>query len=356
MKRALQLILSLAITVGCMLWAFRGTNLGEQINAIRAVDYRYWLIFVLSLLGVHVCRTLRWGCLLSGMERVPFKKLNEASAIGFMMLIVLPFRLGELARPFLVAQRSSLRRSPAMMTVVLERIVDGVTIAVLLRVLLFFVHTDARELPIVKVGANMMFLVFGGGLCFLLFGLWQKARAAWLIRRTVGSISPAVGEKVVHVVENFVGALEKLPSAPQAALFFFYTAIYWGLNGVGMWILSFAFQCVGAGSGCQPLSLPLLHAFVVLCVLVVGMMIPAAPGNTGTYQAFIRIGLGLFLPPSVVTTTGLAFANVLWFSQVAQQIILGLIFQSASTMSLRDVSAKLQAQGAESAAPSSGEP
>ena len=59
---------------------------------------------------------------LSGLEKVPFKQLYEASAIGFMMLIILPFRLGEFARPFLIAQRSGIRRSAAMTSVVFERI------------------------------------------------------------------------------------------------------------------------------------------------------------------------------------------------------------------------------------------
>jgi hypothetical protein len=82
---------------------------------------------------IHIARTLRWGNLMAGLEKVPFQKLNEASAIGFMMLIILPFRLGEFARPFLIAERSNIRRSPAMTSVVLERIIDGLLIAVLLR-------------------------------------------------------------------------------------------------------------------------------------------------------------------------------------------------------------------------------
>ena len=70
-------------------------------------------------LGAQDLHRLAWAAglsardeqMLATQERVRFRSLNDASAIGFMMLLVLPFRLGEFARPFLIAQRSSIRRS-----------------------------------------------------------------------------------------------------------------------------------------------------------------------------------------------------------------------------------------------------
>jgi glycosyltransferase 2 family protein len=76
---------------------------------------------------------------------------------------------------------------------------------------------------------------------------------------------------------------------------------------------------------------------VVLCALVVGLMIPAAPGMMGTFQFAIRVGLGLFLPGELVRGAGLAYANVLWLCQTGQQIAFGLIFLSLGHLSFRDV-------------------
>lgn len=345
-KKALNLFLTLGVTLVCMGWAFRGTNFHQQWESLRAVNYILLLPYLAILLTVHVARTLRWGCLLSGIERVPFKQLNEASAIGFMMLLALPFRLGEFARPFLIAQRSTIRRSPAMMTVVLERIVDGVTIAILLRLLLLFVHTDSPQIAHVKWGADLMFLVFASGLGFLLFGLWQQARAVWLIKVTAGRFSPELADKMAHVVGSFVGALRQLPKGGQLVAFFAYTLGYWALNGVGLWFLSLAFRCHSGGAACLPLEVTLFQGFVVLSVLVVGLMIPAAPGSMGTFQAAVRIGLSLFVPQATVISTGLAFANVLWLAQTAQQIILGLVFMSMSSMSFGEIAGKLQNEAA----------
>lgn len=342
MKRSLKFAGSILLAVVLGWWAFRDTNWNEQWASLKSAHYIWLLPYFAILLSIHVCRTIRWGCLLSGMERVSFRKLNEASGIGFMMLLLLPFRLGEFARPFLIGQRSSIRRSAAMTSVVLERIVDGILIAVLLRVLLFFIPDENESVHFARWGANVMFTVFGGGLAFLLFALWHHARAVQLVRRIVGTVSPRLAEKAAHIVDNFVGALRLVPKGWQLAGFIFFTAAYWSLNGWGMYILSHAFHCwPGSTEGCVPLQLTFFQSYVVLAVLVVGLMIPAAPGMIGTFQAAVKLGLSLFLPAAVLNSKGVAYANVLWLCQTCQQIGLGMVLMSLNQMSFRDVTGRL---------------
>ncbi|MBJ6765800.1 flippase-like domain-containing protein [Myxococcaceae bacterium JPH2] len=347
MKRAVKLLASVLVTVAFMWWAFRRTDWAAQFASLKSANYLWLLPYFVCLTLIHICRTLRWGSLLSGMERVPFRQLNEASGIGFMMLLVLPFRLGEFARPFLIAQRSSIRRSAAMTSVVLERIVDGLFVAASMRILLFFVPAETAEVRYVKLGSWLMFAVFGGGLLFLLFGLWQQERTVRLIRATVGRVSPGVADKVADIVDTFVGAMRQLPDAKQLLAFFAYTAAYWGINGVGMMMLARAFDCSGAAAGamCQPLNLSLFQAYVVLCVLVVGLMIPAAPGMLGTFQAATLVGLSLFLPPAVVNAGGLAYANVLWLAQTVQTVGFGLLLMSLGHLSFREIAGKMGPDG-----------
>jgi uncharacterized protein (TIRG00374 family) len=332
-KRLLKLAASLLVTFGLTWWAFRDTNWHEQWESLRSANYAWLVPYFGILLCIHVCRTIRWGFWLSGLERVPFRKLNEASAIGFMMLLVLPFRLGEFARPFLIAQRSGIRRSAAMTSVVLERICDGLFVATALRILLFFVPAEAPEVRYVRLGSTLMFAVFGGGLAFLLFALWHQQRAEALVRRTLGHVAPRIADKAAEIVGAFVGAMRHLPSRPRIVAFFAATVTYWGLNGWGMTIAARAF-----GPG---MHLTLLQGYVVLCVLVVGLMIPAAPGMMGTFQAAIKVGLSVFVPAGVVNSHGLAYANVIWLCQTLQQIGFGVLFLSLSQMSFRDIARKI---------------
>ncbi|WP_257457319.1 lysylphosphatidylglycerol synthase transmembrane domain-containing protein [Archangium lipolyticum] len=344
MNRAVKLIASLLVTLLFTWWAFRDTDWHSQVSSLKSANYLWVLPYFAILTLIHLSRTLRWGCLLSGLERVPFKKLNEASGIGFMMLLVLPFRLGEFARPFLIAQRSSIRRSAAMTSVVLERITDGMFVSVGMWVLLLFVTAEVPEVRYVKLGATLMFAVFGGGLAFLLFALKHQASAVHLVRATVGRLAPGVADKMADVVDTFVGAMRQLPDRRQMTGFFLYTLVYWALNGLGMAVLSRAFGTM---------NLTPFQAYVVMSVLVVGVMIPAAPGMVGTFQAAVKVGLSLFLPASVVNSSGLAYANVLWLCQTVQQIGFGVVLMSMAHVSFKDIAGKLnKEQEATSSLPS----
>ncbi len=342
MSKWIKFGVSLLITGVCLWWTFKDTRWNEMWTSLKSANWIMVLPFLLSLAVIHVARTLRWGNLLSGMERIRFKSLNEASAIGFMMLIILPFRLGEFARPFLIAQRSQVRRSAAMTTVVLERIVDGIVIAVLLRILLFFLPGESADVARIRVGGNIMFLVFFGGFCFLMLARWQHDRVIGLMRAVGSRVSKGLTEKAIHIVDGFVGALKQLPDGKNLALFVLWTAVYWGLNGASTWLLANAFDCSAAhGEACQPLTLSLYGGFVVLSVLVIGLMIPAAPGSAGTFQASMLIGLGVFMSKEVVNSSGVAFANVVWVLQIAQQILTGLVFMSLSKESFADIAGHL---------------
>ncbi len=339
MKNALKLALSLLITGVCFWWTFKDTHWKEIWASASTANYLWLLPYLVILTFVHLARTLRWGAMLSGIEKVKFQALNEASGIGFMMLIVLPFRMGEFARPFLIAERSKIRRSAAMTSVVFERIVDGITIAVMLRGLLFFVPNRDGEINRILLGANLMFGVFSSGLLFLLFARWQHDRAVRLIAATAGRISPKLGDKVAHVVDGFVGAMKQLPDAKNLVAFFVWTVVYWALNGVGISMLSNAFEC----------HLTVFQAFVVLGVLIIGLMIPAAPGSAGTFQAAIKVGLGAFLAQDMVNSSGVAFANVLWAVQILQQVLFGLVLMTISKGSFRGITGKLSEEQASNA-------
>ncbi len=342
MSRWIKLGLSLGITGVSFWWTFRDTHWSEMWASLASANWLMLIPYLVALGVIHVARTLRWGNLLSPQERVPFKKLNEASAIGFMMLVILPFRLGEFARPFLIAQRSSIRRSAAMTSVVFERIVDGVSIAILLRGLMFFLPEEGEGIARIRIGANLMFMVFFGGFLFLLLARWQPERVVGLMRKTMGRLAPNLTEKVVHVVEGFVGALRALPDARNMAAFFVLTVLYWVINGFSMSFLANAFDCSGGTAvNCQPLHLTAFQGFVVLCVLVAGLMIPAAPGSAGTFQGSIKLALLIFVPEAVWKSSGGAFANALWVVQIAQQILVGLVFMLLSHSSFSEIAGKL---------------
>ncbi|ATB28446.1 lysylphosphatidylglycerol synthase transmembrane domain-containing protein [Melittangium boletus] len=321
-------------------WAFRDTHWAELWASLRMADFLWLVPHVLLLQGVHFLRAWRWGRLLSGIEHVPFRYLNEATAVGNMLFVLMPLRLGEFARPVLISRRSSIRASAALTSVVLERIIDGVAVALLLEVALVWLGDGTDTLRYLRWGTHLMLAGFLGLWGLLLLAYWQRALAVRLVERFVGWVSPGLARRVAELMDSFVGAVRQVSGPGQFLSTALLTVVLWAVNGLAIVVLAQAFGCEGQGSGCSPLSLDLFQSFVVLGVTVLTSMIPAAPGMMGTFQAGVKIALSLFLPAAVVNGSGLAFANVMWLATLLHQVALGCWMLGVGTVRLQGLVAR----------------
>ena len=104
--RALKLfartVLSLAMSAVFVWLSLRHTDVRAVGRAMASADPVRLVAYVGMLLVIHLVRTVRWGLLLKPLGEVSFKRLNSASAVGWMLLVLLPLRLGEFARPLLI--------------------------------------------------------------------------------------------------------------------------------------------------------------------------------------------------------------------------------------------------------------
>ena len=320
MKRVLQSLVGIGVSALAVYLTFRGKDLGAIWLAVQQGDYRYLPVYLATLAIIHLLRTVRWGILLEPVAKVPFARLNAVSAVGFTALLILPFRLGEFARPYLIADRPRLRVSAALSSVVVERVADGIFTAVLLLVTLFAVPEGTPHLGEIRKAGYVMTALFGGLLAFLVVAYLNRELAVRFMTRLIRPFSQRMAEHAAGMLDAFIRGLRLVPSKRKMGLFLALTAAYWGINGWGMQQMARAFD----------LDLQLLDVFTILGVLVAGVMIPAGPGMVGTFQLAVAFGLSLFVPESVAHTRGVAWANVLWAAQVGFQIVLGTVFLFSS--------------------------
>lgn len=330
---AARALLSFAVS-GIFIWfSLRRTDLRAVVSAIVSAPplpvLGYWLILCL----VHLVKTLRWGLLLKPLGDISFRRLNAASAIGFMLMVLLPLRLGELARPLVVSRPTAdspvpLRRSEALATVVIERIVDSLAMGVLAVVSLHMLATAGNAARYASQAATLVTVGFSA-LCVLLgFAFAMRVRAVALIRRVFGLISRRLGERLARLVDGFILGL-RLGSVSRIVGFFLLTVFYWSLHVVGFWMVAGAFG----------LNLSPLMACTVLAFQVVGIMIPAGPGMVGTSQFFTQLGVSIFISGALSGSENgvraAAYANTIWMLQFSQQVLFGLFFLVVGNVSLR---------------------
>jgi uncharacterized protein (TIRG00374 family) len=316
MKRLLQVLAGLGVSGGALWLTLRNKDLEAIWEAIVHADHRWIAPYVVVLVVIHLVRTWRYGILLEPVANVPFGRLNAVCAVGFMALMTLPFRLGEFARPYLVAEPGKLRVSAALSSVVVERVADGLFTAVLLLVTLLGIPEGTPGRTVLRGGGVIVFFAFAGLLAFLILASRNRSLAVRITRGLLGPISPRLADRISGMMNAFIHGLRLVPSRAKVALFFGLTLLYWGVNALGMSLLARGFG----------LHLGAIESLTVLGVLVIGVMIPAGPGMVGTFQAAVILGLSLFFPKSTVDVHGAAYANVLWGLQLAQQVAFGLVF------------------------------
>jgi glycosyltransferase 2 family protein len=301
---------------------------------------RWWTVpFYLALIfAMTWFRSVRWRFLLEPLAGMPKRRIFAVSCIGFAAILLLPFRIGELVRPYMMRTRPSQRRagSPvitmtsATSSVIAERIIDGLYLSIVLAVALIFVPTvhplpdKVVGLPVSVAQVRMSGYTMLGLFCvaFATIAVFYFARS-WAHRTTlnvVGKVSRKLAEKLAGMCEKFADGLHVFGRRKNALGFFVETSVYWGFNALGMWLLAW-----GCGVAHSDGSAPTFgEACGLMGMLGCAILIPGPPGMLGIFQAGVYAGMTMYYPTSVVIGAGAAYVFVMYALQVLFQLSLGL--------------------------------
>ncbi|MDB4989415.1 MAG: hypothetical protein JWN04_4593 [Myxococcaceae bacterium] len=329
----LQVLLSLAVSFAFVAFSLRHTDLDAVGKAMAAAAPVPVLGYLGILLVVHVIKTARWGLLLRPLGTVTLRRLNSASAVGFMLMVILPLRLGELARPLLVSRpslgdESRLPRAAAIASCLVERVVDSLAVGVLAIVSLQYLAPSGDAAKLVERGATLLTFAFSALCIGLAVAFFTREKTVQRLRRVLQPFSPSLAQRAALVLDRFIVGLQ-LGGARNMLWFFGLTVGYWCLHIWGFWMVAHAFDL--------PIT-PLMAATVLACQ-VVGIMIPAGPGMVGTSQFFTQLGISIFLPASLtvpeLAARAAGYSNTIWLLQFGQQVLTGVVFLAAGHVSLR---------------------
>jgi len=266
---------------------------------------------------VHVLRAARWKLLLAPLGEVSLRRVFAASFLGYLAILMLPLRTGEVVRPLLIRERGKLSVWAAAGTLAAERIVDGLVLS-LMMFLALGLATPLDPLPdsigdlpirvsIIPHGAYLAVLGFTAALLALLaFHLWRQP-ARRLVEWLLGGVSPRLSRWVSTRLESLADGLQFLSGVWQALPFVLATTGYWLLNAACTWVL-------GWGTGLPDFGFA--RACVVTGVLAIfGVLMPNAPGFVGAFQFSLYAGLAVFYPREQVLGEGALFVLLLYLGQ-----------------------------------------
>lgn len=274
---------------------------------------RWSLAFVGVYIVCHGARIVRWYELVRPLGPVEPRVVSRVCAVGFAAIMLLPLRLGELVRPYLLSRRTDFKVSAVLGTAVVERVIDGLIMTGLLFVTLATYSGDRATGFAYTTGA-VSAAIFLGALTVCLLALWRKEWTSQMVRRVAGVVSTRVGEALAETLEAFIEGFRALLEAHSLGRFMALTVLYWGTNVLSMWLLArFGFG----------LDVGLWDTATVLALLVIGIMIPAGPAMAGNFEFFMTRALGLFVSLEVLGAEATAFAAAVHILQFVVIIVPG---------------------------------
>src|SRR5215813_11000797 len=131
MPSRLRAALVLVLTVGLLTFFLRGVDLHAVWTETRHADGWLLLLAVCLTLLTYTLRAFRWQYLLAPIGPTRFSTAFQTTVIGFAASFLLPARAGEVLRPYLLARREGLPPTACFATIILERLLDLVTVLLL---------------------------------------------------------------------------------------------------------------------------------------------------------------------------------------------------------------------------------
>ena len=301
-----RLWVGLLISLVFIALAIRGQDLSLVRESLGAADYRFLPLALLLYFAGVLMRTLRWRYLLAPVRRLRARQLFSIVVIGYMANNILPWRIGEVVRGYVLRQREGIPTSASLATIAVERIFDGLTMLAFLLLASLVIPLDAEIRRLAVVAA----IVFAVAILALIGIVASDQTRARLLALAVRPLPAAIGARLTALVESFVGGLHILRSFYDLILVASCSLIAWGLE-------SSMYLVIARGFG---LEFGVAGALMTTAVANLATLIPSTPGYIGVFESGVVLVVnGLLgverevaLSYAIVVHAALYFPITLW--------------------------------------------
>ena len=264
--------------VAILAWVVRSSALdpADVIEKLRAIDLRWYALAVGSYLTTFPFRGLRWQRLLAhNGTRLPVRPLTEVIFLSWFVNSVMPGKVGDVYRAYLLKREFGLSISRTVGTVLAERVADIVMLVSVLGIsgaIVLGDHVDPRITRILEFG--------WAGVVLMLGGLWVMHRYGSVIVRVL----PARIQETYH---RFAGGTFASFRNPHVLALL--TALAWASEAGRLY-------CVVRSLG---VAITPVESLFTVAAISLALIIPTPGGLGGVEAAFIGVMPLFGVPPSV---------------------------------------------------------
>lgn len=334
--------LTLAL-LGLSMWGVDFARVWKEILGAKA-----WALGMLLACTAltYVLRALRWQYLLLPIGPTRFREAFRTTVIGFAANTVLPLRAGEMVRPYLLARREGLSVAATFTTIIIERILDLVTVLVFFGLFVLFFdpgldRVNGALYQTVKFGGLMGAAGAGGVLLVLALNAARPALVHRLIDFFLRPLPERFRTKLAALIYGLLDGLAVTRDPLRLAQAIALSVPLWLSIAGGIWMAMLAFH----------MTVPFTASFLIMTLLVVGVAAPT-PGAVGGFHAAFRYGATVFY--GVDNDRAVGAALVLHAASFVPVTLLGGLFMMQDGLNLsrvRSMGDEARAGGASAVAP-----
>ncbi|HEU4717761.1 MAG TPA: lysylphosphatidylglycerol synthase transmembrane domain-containing protein [Bacteroidia bacterium] len=326
LRQAFQFALFFGLGIGLTYWQFHSLSPEQQDQffiALRKANYGWMVVAILIGALAHLSRAMRWQLLLSPLGRkAGLGSRWYAVMIGYLANYGIP-RSGEVIRCTTLATNEDVPFSESFGTVIVERLVDTLCLALVFLIVLAIEFTQLSDLwthfiwgpASLKFGKMMQnkTLVIALGVFILLF----IAAFIFLRRRIAEKIKGKLG----NFIKGFVGGLVAIKKVPKPGLFIFHSLFIWAGYLFSLYACFFCFP--------ETAGLSVNTALVLLLFGTFGVIF--TPGGIGAYQLIVTaILIHLFASAEPAAAP---FSWLSWGAQVMTVVLFtGITFAAKNSL------------------------
>lgn len=323
----LQRGLEITISLVCLWLALRNISFADLWAALAAARWIWVIPAVLGITVMSFIKAWRWQILFLPEHRVPFGAVYTAQSAGYLASNIFPGRIGEFVRLILLASDQPVSGARVLSTIVVERLLDLLSILAVLVLLLPFIQLPdwmMRSSQVLGFGALVATAII------VVLSFWKERVLGWA-HRILGRVRflnrPGVYASIEHLIDGFAALRGR--RGPAVVLLSF---LAWAAVIGEAWAVRLAVQS----------DAPFTGMVFALVLTSLGMVAPSSPGYIGVFHFLVIEALRPFGVPQ---TTAMSIALIWHAVNYIMLSLSGMTMLGVHGTSLGQVIAKWRTRG-----------
>ncbi len=317
-------IFGYAVAVAALVWVFHDINVSSLRRDVSHVNWLLAFAGVMVDIGRYISQSVRWAFLMRPLGKISFFRTFQSLYTGIFLNLLLPLRMGEFARAYIASQFARAPFPSIFSSLLAEYLIDGIWLAISVGTVALFVPLPpqianaARILGVAVIIAIALFFIF-------------------VVRTPKIKMNDKATQLLWKPLVWFFSLIGKMRSSMQTIgrSPYFFAAIAVSSLDLLFHIVAFWIICIAYG-----IHIPFIVAAAIMLFVFVGLIIPNAPSNVGSFQFLCVVGLLAF---GVEKTAASGFSVLFFLLVNIPQVVLGWLMFAKSGQRLFDIKEKLAA-------------